>query len=67
MSDMETVLYITDLHVGSHVQELAGVPIGHIAARCGMKSDSYLKRLFKQRMGTTLRDWRRRKLTTQAE
>lgn len=38
---------------------LAGVPIGHIAARCGMKSDSYLKRLFKQRMGKTLRDWRR--------
>ena len=35
------------------------VPIGHIAARCGMRSDSYLKRFFKARTGQTLRDWRR--------
>ena len=124
LSAMETVLYITDLHVGSHVGEFAGVvdraaahrwrvievelerrtrslaempcsrrlaekrflaatgksileeiqsvrlakvfellksdvPIGHIAARCGMRSDSYLKRFFKARTGQTLRDWRR--------
>ena len=34
------------------------VPIGHIASRCGMRSDSYLKRFFKSRMGMTLREWR---------
>ena len=35
------------------------IPIGHIAARCGMQSDSYLKRFFKARTGTTLRGWRK--------
>lgn len=34
------------------------VPIGHIAARCGMESDSYLKRFFKARTGMTPREWR---------
>ena len=37
---------------------LTDIPIGHIAARCGMQSDSYLKRTFKARTGMTLRDWR---------
>ncbi len=35
------------------------VPIGHIAGRCGMQSDSFLKRLFKSRTGLTLREWRK--------
>jgi LacI family transcriptional regulator len=45
----------------AHICEMlkAGVPIGHIAARCGMKSDSYLKRFFKARTGMTLRAWRK--------
>jgi len=34
------------------------VPIGHIAGRCGMQSDSFLKRFFKSRTGMTLREWR---------
>jgi LacI family transcriptional regulator len=34
------------------------VPIGHIANRCGMQSDSFLKRFFKARTGMTLREWR---------
>ena len=34
------------------------IPIGHIAARCGIQSDSYLKRHFKKRTGMTMREWR---------
>ena len=34
------------------------IPIGHIAGRCGMQSDSFLKRFFKARTGMTLREWR---------
>lgn len=34
------------------------IPIGHIAVRCGIQSDSYLKRHFKSRTGMTLRGWR---------
>jgi len=34
------------------------VPIGHIAGRCGLQSDSFLKRFFKARTGMTLREWR---------
>lgn len=34
------------------------LPIGHIAARCGLQSDSFLKRLFKAKTGVTLREWR---------
>ena len=34
------------------------VPIGHIAGRCGMQSDSFLKRFFKARTGLTPREWR---------
>ena len=34
------------------------IPIGHLAARCGMRSDSFLKRFFKARTGQTLREWR---------
>lgn len=36
------------------------IPIGHIASRCGMQSDSFLKRFFKARTGLTLREWRNR-------
>jgi len=35
------------------------IPIGHIAGRCGMQSDSFLKRFFKSRTGLTLREWRK--------
>jgi AraC-like DNA-binding protein len=35
------------------------VPIGHIAGRCGLQSDSFLKRFFKARTGLTLREWRK--------
>ena len=35
------------------------IPIGHIAGRCGMQSDSFLKRFFKSRTGMTLREWRK--------
>lgn len=35
------------------------VPIGHIAGRCGMQSDSFLKRFFKAHTGKTLREWRK--------
>ena len=35
------------------------LPIGHIAARCGIQSDSYLKRFFKAQTGMTLREWRK--------
>lgn len=34
------------------------IPIGHIAARCGLQSDSFLKRFFKAKTGLTLREWR---------
>lgn len=34
------------------------IPIGHIAGRCGMQSDSFLKRFFKSKTGMTLREWR---------
>lgn len=34
------------------------IPIGHIAGRCGMQSDSFLKRFFKAKTGMTLREWR---------
>ena len=37
---------------------LTDIPIGHIAGRCGMRSDSFLKRFFKARTGMTLRAWR---------
>ena len=37
---------------------LTVIPIGHIAGRCGMRSDSFLKRFFKARTGMTLRAWR---------
>jgi len=37
---------------------LTDIPIGHIAGRCGMQSDSFLKRFFKARTGMTLRAWR---------
>ena len=37
---------------------LTDIPIGHIAGRCGMRSDSFLKRFFKARTGQTLREWR---------
>ena len=37
---------------------LTDIPIGHIAGRCGMQSDSFLKRFFKARTGMTLREWR---------
>lgn len=36
------------------------IPIGHIAGRCGLQSDSFLKRFFKARTGLTLREWRKR-------
>ena len=39
------------------------IPIGHIASRCGMQSDSFLKRFFKTRTGMTLREWRKRHAT----
>ena len=35
------------------------IPIGHIAGRCGMQSDSFLKRFFKAQTGKTLREWRK--------
>lgn len=35
------------------------IPIGHIAGRCGMQSDSFLKRFFKAKTGKTLREWRK--------
>lgn len=35
------------------------LPIGHIAGRCGMQSDSFLKRFFKSKTGMTLREWRK--------
>ena len=38
------------------------IPIGHIASRCGMQSDSFLKRFFKARTGLTLREWRNRQM-----
>lgn len=38
---------------------LTDVPIGHIAGRCGLNSDSFLKRFFKARTGMTLREWRK--------
>lgn len=34
-------------------------PIGHMAEFCGFESDAYLKKLFRARMGCTMRDWRR--------
>lgn len=37
-----------------------GIPIGHIASRCGIQSDSFLKRFFKSRTGMTMREWRKR-------
>ncbi len=37
---------------------MTDIPIGHIAGRCGMQSDSFLKRFFKARTGMTLRTWR---------
>ena len=37
---------------------LTDIPIGHISSRCGMQSDSYLKRFFKSQTGMTLREWR---------
>jgi len=37
---------------------MTDIPIGHIAGRCGMQSDSFLKRFFKARTGMTLRAWR---------
>ncbi len=36
------------------------LPIGHIATRCGMQSDSFLARFFKARTGLSLREWRKR-------
>ena len=36
------------------------LPIGHIATRCGLQSDSFLSRFFKARTGLSLRDWRKR-------
>ncbi len=38
---------------------MTDVPIGHIAGRCGLQSDSFLKRFFKARTGLTLREWRK--------
>lgn len=35
------------------------IPIGLIAERCGIESDSYLKRFFKSRTGMTPREWRK--------
>ena len=34
-------------------------PIGHMAELNGFESDAYLKKLFRARMGCTMRDWRR--------
>ena len=41
---------------------MTDIPIGHIAGRCGMQSDSFLKRFFKARTGLTLREWRNRQM-----
>ena len=44
-----------------HALELLGDPnqrIAPIANMCGWDSDAYLKRLFKKRFGTTMREWR---------
>lgn len=38
---------------------MGDIPIGHIAERCGLQSDSFLKRFFKARTGQTLREWRK--------
>ena len=89
---MDTVLFITDLHVRAEIplsRRLAekrflaatgktileeihtvrlekvfellrtDIPIGHIAGRCGMQSDSFLKRFFKAQTGKTRREWRK--------
>ena len=37
---------------------LTDIPIGHIAGRCGMRSDSFLKRFFKARTGLSMTAWR---------
>ena len=50
-------LLLTDIPIG-HIALLTDIPIGHIAGRCGMQSDSFLKRFFKARTGMTLREWR---------
>ena len=55
---------ITDVRL-EHVKELLSRPsqsIAPIANLCGWDADIYLKRLFKQRMGITMREWRSRKL-----
>ena len=43
-----------------HLLEKTNVPIGEITEKCGFPSPNYLKRLFKQRTGKTMREWRSR-------
>ncbi len=50
---------IQDVRFGKICELLeTDIPIGHIANRCGLQSDSFLKRFFKARTGMTLRAWR---------
>lgn len=52
---------ITDVRL-ERVKELLSNPdqaIGPIANLCGWSSDIYLKRLFKERFGITMREWRK--------
>ena len=58
---------ITDVRL-EHVKELLLRPsqaIAPIANLCGWDSDIYLKRLFKQRTGMTMREWRKQHLDIQ--
>ena len=53
---------ITEVRFATACQLLrdATIPIGRIAEMCGWQSDSFLKRLFKERTGMTPREWRKK-------
>ena len=37
------------------------MPIATIVAQCGYGSDSFIKRMFRERSGMTMREWRKKK------